>query len=185
MVDGLFFCANSQAAEQAIPHLYKQELKRPTPVRRRLSRTHAVLGRAIPGGWCRCQGWKYQPLRIPLLIRPVRRTSVIVVRRTDELLCSGYKWAMIALLESMTRLESRFLVTLTRSSRVEKDGYSSHVFHRMTRDSSQSHFCKISEPLIDKPSLFACKEMIMFWSSNDQNWSKFSALTFKWCYTIS
>jgi len=126
-----------------------------------------------------------QPFSIPSVIRPVRRTSVIVVRRTDELLCSGYKWAMIALLESMTRLESRFLVTLTRSSRVEKDGYSSHVFHRMTRDSSQSHFCKISEPLIDKPSLFACKEMIMFWSSNDQNWSKFSALTFKWCYTIS
>jgi len=82
MVDGLFFCANSQAAEQAIPYLYKQELKRPTPVRRRLSRTHAVLGRAIPGGWCRCQGWKYQPLRIPLLIRPVRRTYFVVVRWT-------------------------------------------------------------------------------------------------------
>jgi len=47
---------------------------------------------------------------------------------------------------------------------------SSHVFHRMTRlesqsktrDSIQSHFCKISEALIDKPSLFAYKEMIIF-----------------------
>ena len=70
---------------------------------------------------------------------------------------------------------------------------SSHVFHRMTRlesqsmtrDSSQSHFWKISEPLIDKPSLFACKEMIIFCSSNDQNLCKFSLLTFKSCYTIS
>ena len=34
--------------EGAIPHLYKRERERPTPVRRRLSRTHAVLGRAIP-----------------------------------------------------------------------------------------------------------------------------------------
>ena len=47
---------------------------------------------------------------------------------------------------------------------------SSHVFYKMTRlesqsmarDSSQSHFCKISEPLIDKPSLFAYQEIIIF-----------------------
>jgi len=32
----------------------------------------------------------------------------------------------------------------------------------MTRDSSQSNFCKIPEPLIDKPSLFAYKEIIIF-----------------------
>ena len=38
-----------QAAEEAIPHLYKQERKRPTPVRKRLSRTQALLGRVIPG----------------------------------------------------------------------------------------------------------------------------------------
>ena len=49
---------HSQAAEEAIPHLYKQERKRPTPVRRRLSRTQAVSGAArnfVPGGlitWC-------------------------------------------------------------------------------------------------------------------------------------
>jgi len=41
---------HSQAAEEAIPHLYKQERKRPTPVRRRLIRTHDVLGRVTPGG---------------------------------------------------------------------------------------------------------------------------------------
>jgi len=55
----------------------------------------------------------------------------------------------------------------------------------MTRDSSQSHFCKISEPLIDKPSLFPYKEMIIIWSSNDQHWCNFSALSFKSCCTLS
>jgi len=34
-------------------HLCKHERKRLTPVRRRLNRTHAVLGRAIPRGWAR------------------------------------------------------------------------------------------------------------------------------------
>jgi len=38
MVGGLFFYA-TQDVEEAIPHLYKQERKRPTPVRRRLSWT--------------------------------------------------------------------------------------------------------------------------------------------------
>jgi len=37
-----------QAAEEAIPHLYKQEWKCPTPVQRRLCRTQALLGRVIP-----------------------------------------------------------------------------------------------------------------------------------------
>jgi len=31
-------------------------------------------------------------LRIPLVLRPVRRTYVVFVRWTDELLCDGYKW---------------------------------------------------------------------------------------------
>ena len=41
---------HSQAAEDIL-HLYKQEWKRPTPVRRRLSRTQAVTDWAILGGW--------------------------------------------------------------------------------------------------------------------------------------
>jgi len=49
---------HSQAAEEAIPHLYKQERKRPTPVRRRLSRTQALLGRVTLRGGFRCRGWK-------------------------------------------------------------------------------------------------------------------------------
>ena len=62
MVDGSFFCPHSQAAEEAIPHLYKQESKRPTPVRRWLSRTPAVLGRAILGGWVPMSGMKVRGL---------------------------------------------------------------------------------------------------------------------------
>ena len=32
------------------------------------------------------------PLCIPLVIRPLRRMYVVVVRWTDEMLCNGYKW---------------------------------------------------------------------------------------------
>jgi len=62
--------------------MYKQEWKRPTPVRRRLSRTQAVLGMVIPGGWdetaesCRVD----RPLRILLVICLVRRTYDVLVR---------------------------------------------------------------------------------------------------------
>jgi len=60
MVDGCSSASHSQAAEEATPHFYKQERKRPTPVRRRLIRTQALLGRVVPGG-CgfRCRGWRY------------------------------------------------------------------------------------------------------------------------------
>ena len=51
MFNGLIFHSTLTSPEAAIPHLYKLERKRPTPVRRRLNRTHGVLGRAIPGGW--------------------------------------------------------------------------------------------------------------------------------------
>jgi len=40
---------HSQAAEEAMPHLHKQERKHLTPVRRRLSWAQAVRGRVIPG----------------------------------------------------------------------------------------------------------------------------------------
>ena len=62
-------------------------------------RTHAVLGTAIPGWWVPVSAMKIpslvsvlRPLRIPLVICPLRRTYVVVVRWTDELLCGGYKW---------------------------------------------------------------------------------------------
>jgi len=32
------------------------------------------------------------PLHIPLVIRPLRCTYVLAVRKTGEMLCGGYKW---------------------------------------------------------------------------------------------
>ena len=78
---------HSQAAEAAmhhlcqgefldIPDLCKQERKSLTPVRRRDESTESRSA--------------LQPFRIPSVIRPQRRTPVIIVRWTDELLCSKY-----------------------------------------------------------------------------------------------
>ena len=54
--------------------------------------------------------------------------------------------------------ESRFLVTLSRlESRFSQNDSTRLNSQSMTRDSSQSHFCKISEPLNDKPSLHTKK----------------------------
>ena len=68
---------HSQATEEAIPHLYKQEWKRSTPVRRWPSRTQALLGKVIPTGVDGSVGDEnvescgvVRPLRIPLVIRP-------------------------------------------------------------------------------------------------------------------
>jgi len=77
---------HSQAAEEAVTHLYKQERKRPTPVRTRLSRTQALLGRSFRGVGASVGDENAEscgivrPLRFPLMIRPLRRTYVIVVR---------------------------------------------------------------------------------------------------------
>jgi len=52
---------HSQAAEEAIPHLYKQEWKRLTPVRGRFSRTQALLGRSFRR-WVPVSGMKMRSL---------------------------------------------------------------------------------------------------------------------------
>ena len=49
---------HSQAAEEAIHHLYKHKQKRPTLVRRLSSRTLTLLGRVIPGWWAPVTGMK-------------------------------------------------------------------------------------------------------------------------------
>ena len=93
------FAPHSLAAEKGIPYLYKQERKRPTLVRRRLSRTQALLGRVTAGGSVPMSGIKMRS-RVGLSARsafrwlsgPVRRTYMVVVRWTDELLCGGYNW---------------------------------------------------------------------------------------------
>jgi len=58
MVDGLFFCATLTGRKEAIPYLDKQEWKRPTSVRRRLSQTQALLVKVISGGWVPVSGMK-------------------------------------------------------------------------------------------------------------------------------
>jgi len=72
----------------------------------------------------------------------------------------------ITLRKMKTRLESRF--SQNDSTRLES--------WSMTRDSSQRHFYKISEFLIDKPTSCALKEMSIFCFSDDQGWRKFSVL---------
>ena len=150
LVNSLIFCATITNHRGAILHLHKQERKRPTPVRRRLSRNHVVSGSAryfVQGEsitWCTSDcsfrlfpnNWKLVwstnenlikfvseeamassasfwlryctlflavPFQVGGLRMKVRslvvhcnhsafhRTSVIVVRWTDELLNSGYK----------------------------------------------------------------------------------------------
>jgi len=53
---------HSQAAEGAIAHLRKLERRPLTPVRRRLSGIHAVLGRVISGGGLATSGMKVRSL---------------------------------------------------------------------------------------------------------------------------
>jgi len=110
--------------------------------------------------------------------------TVFWLQVTDQ---CGHSWlrevyvhtdlAVGAWLVPMTRLESRFLVALTRLESHWKKWWldSSHVFHKMTRPESHSmtHFYKISEFLMDKPSSFAHKEMRIFCFSDDQHWGNF------------
>ena len=88
---------HSQTAEEAIPRLYKQERKRPTPVRVKPdpgSSWEGYSGRVGAGVGDESTESRsvVQLLRVPLVIRPLRRTYVVVVRNADELLCDGYKW---------------------------------------------------------------------------------------------
>ena len=47
---------HSQTERGTTTHLQNQERRSSTPLRRRLSRTHTILGRVIPGDGCQLQG---------------------------------------------------------------------------------------------------------------------------------
>ena len=114
---------HSQVAEDAIPHLYKQERKRPILMRRQLSWTHTVLGRAIAGEWVAVESRgsrsALQPFHIPLVIRPECHTSVVVrwtmsccAAGTNECLnwrCCAFSpgWSGEAWVEQVSRLHGR------------------------------------------------------------------------------
>ena len=55
-------CHTRRSQRRPYPHMYRQERKRPTPVRRRLSWTQAFLGRVIPGGCVLMSGIKMRSL---------------------------------------------------------------------------------------------------------------------------
>jgi len=68
--------------------MWKQERKHPTPMRRRLSRTHAVFWRVISERWVPVSGNKsteprsvVEPLHASSVIRPERRTYVVLSDR--------------------------------------------------------------------------------------------------------
>ena len=91
-------------------------------------------------------------------------------------------------------LESRFLMTLTRlESRWERWWLDSTRVTFFTEWLDSSHNQRLeSESFLqnlrasDRQTQFVCiQRNDRFWSSNDQNWCKFSVLTFKSCYTIS
>ena len=90
----------------------------------------------------------------------------------NSLFTKSFWLALIASLVSLTRLDSshNFLWLGLDSSHVEKNGNS-------TRSESESFFCKISAPRMDKPRSFAHKEISIFCFCDDQNWCKISVLT--------
>jgi len=74
--------------------------------------------------------------------RVIDSTRVMIFGNSDS--------TRVRLRKMVTRIESRF----HRMTRLESQS--------MTRDSSQSHFCKISEPLINKPSFLHTKKWSFF-----------------------
>ena len=76
--------------------MYKQEQKRRAHLRRRLSRTQALLGRVIPGGWILVSETKMRSVvglsahsEIHLMIRPLRRKYVVVLVRKLMSCCAA------------------------------------------------------------------------------------------------
>jgi len=92
------FAPHSQATEEVILHLCKQERKRPTPVRRRLSQTQTFLGRVTRGVGCRCRGWKCgvlwgcPPTSHSIGDPPNEPHVCCCCQMNWELSCGGYKW---------------------------------------------------------------------------------------------
>ena len=107
MVDGLFFCATltgghnqSVQAEEETSDTAAEAIK-PEPGsfwKGHFERVGGVVGSESAES-CRV----VRPLHIPLVIRPVRHMYVVVVRQTDELLCSRYK--------SLSRFEAPYICT--------------------------------------------------------------------------
>ena len=86
MVDSLLFCATLTGRKGGHTHLCKQELKRPTPVRRRLRGPTPFLGGSFK--WVSDAGVGdestescrvVRPLCFPLVFRPLRPTPMLLL----------------------------------------------------------------------------------------------------------
>jgi len=82
MVDGCSSAPHSQAAQEAIPHLYKQERKRPTLVLRQLSPTQALLGSVIPGVFVPGMNGMYAK----------NNTHIYVARTSNNIVTAAYRF---------------------------------------------------------------------------------------------
>jgi len=86
MVDSLFFCATLTGRRGGHTPFVQAGAETSNTVQRRLSWTQALLGRVILGGGAGVRDENVEssgvvyPLRIPLVICPLRRTYLVVVR---------------------------------------------------------------------------------------------------------
>ena len=98
MVDGLFFCATFTGRRGGHTPFVQAGAETSDTGAEAVKPDPALFGRVIPGGLYRCLELSAEscgvvrPLRVPLMIRPLRNTYVVGVREADELLCGGYKW---------------------------------------------------------------------------------------------
>jgi len=99
MVDGLFFCATLTGRRGGYTPFVQAGKETPDTSAEAVepdpsSSWKGHSGRLGNGVWNEnaesCGA--VHPFRIPLVIHPVHSTYVVVVRKTDELLCCGYKW---------------------------------------------------------------------------------------------
>jgi len=107
----------SQAAEGAIIHLCRQERKRPRRMWRRSSRTRAVLGRAILGGWVpmlKCR----QNVSVEILSflqNTAKQIRVIQERRSEDRLGHFGQFVMLELRAKLQALHDTFTYMTKRS----------------------------------------------------------------------
>ena len=123
------FAPHSQAAEEDILHLYKQERKRLTTVRRPLSRIRAVLGGFIPRRWVQVLGMKVRSLAGLSAHSAFHwwsgKCAARMLLSNKQMSCCGYK--------RVSRFEVPFICTLwtgERQARNQREGQSGNCTPR-------------------------------------------------------
>ena len=99
MADGSFFCATLAGRRRGPTAFVHTGAERPHTRAKAVKqgpcssweRRSAGLGACVGNEGAESCG-VVRPLRIPLVIRSVRRTHFVLWLLSDELLCGGYKW---------------------------------------------------------------------------------------------